>query len=308
MFALENTPNRGWMEWTEWERGSNKRTLMQGLIAASQSSILLHTHTHTHSSRLPAVHLILSHPPFSLSSLSRSLSLSCHVCRSVNRSSGFVHLFLCEQERGSGLHSSKGFSYSLYSHPVHPVHPDRVLSPSQTHRLLRLLSGRAGRRGGILPRILPWFATACTRRARLHPKVERSAAAGDEGGMDRRESRTWNWGLALCVCIVGGCFGHRGRTFKSSADASGWISHAVGEGCDSGMCVYQLKLLHLECWIAIELIMHFVCACIRASLFMSFCAIRLCGTSDAWCFQLTDQHLVACPRRQSGMIEALAGL
>ncbi|KTF89882.1 hypothetical protein cypCar_00039624, partial [Cyprinus carpio] len=36
---------------------------------------------------------------------------------SVNRSSSsFVHLFLCERERGSGLHSSKGFSYSLYSH------------------------------------------------------------------------------------------------------------------------------------------------------------------------------------------------
>lgn len=60
------------------------------------------------------------------------------------------------------MHSSKGFSYTLYSHTRIPCIqiPDGGLSPSQTHRLLRLLSGRAGRRGGILPRILQQHAPA----------------------------------------------------------------------------------------------------------------------------------------------------
>ncbi len=85
--------------------------------------------THTHSSRLPAVHLILSHPPFSLSSLSLALSLSLvsrvQVCESQQRLCASLSVWARERLRAALLQGL--LVLSLFTH-AHPVHPDRGLS------------------------------------------------------------------------------------------------------------------------------------------------------------------------------------
>lgn len=190
-----------------------------------------------------------SHSP----SLSFSLSLSCHVCRSVNRSSSFVHLFLCERERGSGLHSSKGFSYSLSAH-IHtrtrasrasrqgaftsPRHIVCCLAECCDFRLgepdreegfypgsFRDLQQHAPAKPDFIPR-LSW-AQPQQQATREEWIVER-AGRGTEGSLDAFPSSE------DALCFTGG----RLRVRWTHLRCSGWFLRAVGEG----MYVYFTKL------------------------------------------------------------------
>lgn len=162
---------------------------------------ILDSVTHTHSTRLPVVRLIPSHPPL-------SLSLSRVTCAGLWIAAAALCVSFCVSEREAQgctpLRASRTLSQHTFTHAHAFIqtggfhHPRHTVCCPAEHCDFRLREpdGEEGIFTQDPSMICNSMRSPC--QTSFQGWVEHSRWAGDEGGMDRGENRTWNWGLFWC--------------------------------------------------------------------------------------------------------------